>query len=197
MLSLLVVLLGGLLAFAGAQELTHHTLVLAVARNVPVGGTITDQDLVTASVNSDPNLSPVPASQRSRVVGRVAQVALVKGELLTAGQIGTGPGFTPGQVLVALPLKQGQFPGQGLTAGEKVLIVATPGSGASAPGAGAAGASSSQSAGTAAVVASVAGEDPATQVTVVDVRVGSDAGAGVAQLASTGNLALILLPTGG
>jgi hypothetical protein len=33
-------------------------------------------------------------------------------------------------------------------------------------------------------------------VTVIDVQVSADAGVAVAQLASTGNLALILLPTG-
>jgi hypothetical protein len=38
--------------------------------------------------------------------------------------------------------------------------------------------------------------NPATQVTVIDVQVSADAGVAVARLASTGNLALILLPTG-
>jgi len=36
----------------------------------------------------------------------------------------------------------------------------------------------------------------ATQITVVDVQVSTDSGVQVAQLASTGNLALILLPAG-
>ncbi len=126
-ISVLVVLVGGLIAFAGSQLLTKHTEVLAVAQNVPVGSTITDADLTTASVVKDSNLSPVPASDRSQIVGLVAQVGLVKGELLTRAQVGSASGFTTGQQLVALPLKQGQFPARGVSAGERVLIVATPG----------------------------------------------------------------------
>ena len=62
-------------------------------------------------MTADPNLAPIPAAQRSQIVGMTAQVALVRGELLTRAQLTTGSGFTAGQQLVALPLKQGQFPG--------------------------------------------------------------------------------------
>src|SRR5439155_11526001 len=97
---------------------------------------IQDSDLTVASVTKDPNLSPIPASQRSQIVGMVARVGLVKGELLTRAQVGPKSGFTAGQQLVALPLKQGQFPARGLVPGQKVLIVATPGSAGLAGGAG-------------------------------------------------------------
>lgn len=198
-ISVLVVLVGGLIAFAGSQLLTKHTEVLAVAQNVPVGSTITDADLTTASVVKDANLSPVPASDRSKIVGLVAQVGLVKGELLTRAQVGSASGFTSGQQLVALPLKQGQFPARGLDAGEKVLVVATPGQGGAAASSSAPGSSSGGSAGGAgasidATVVDVGAINQASQVTVVDVRVDASDGVQVAQLASTGNLALILLP---
>lgn len=196
LLSVLVVLVGGLLAFAGARQLTHHTLVLAVAADVPAGATVTAADLTTASISSDPALTPIPAGQRDQVVGQVAQVGLVKGELLTRPQIGPGTAFTPGQVLVALPLKEGQFPGQGLTAGQQVLIVATPGAGAVASASGNAPAGGGAGEPVHAVVASTTAADPATGVTVVDVRVPAAAGADLARLASTGNLALVLVPQG-
>ena len=191
---MLVVLVGGLLAFAGGQVLTRHTQVLAVAQDVPVGASIKDSDLTVASVTKDPNLSPIPASQRSQIVGMVAQVGLVTGELLTRAQVGASSGFTAGQQLVALPLKQGQFPARGLTPGQKVLIVATPGTNGSTGG----GRSSTATpapgiSGTAAEVGTM---NPATQVTVIDVQVSADAVVAVARLASTGNLALILLPAG-
>lgn len=197
---MLVVLVGGVIAYSGGQILTRHSQVLAVAKNVPVGATITDDDLTVASVTKDPNLSPIPASERSRIVGEVTQVALVKGELLTRGQVGTGSGFAPGQMLVALPLKQGQFPARGLTPGQKVLIVATPGTNGTAPG-GSAPNSSGQAAttpprGLDATVMDVGSLNQATQVTVVDVRVSDADGVSAAQLASTGNLALISLPAG-
>jgi hypothetical protein len=209
----LVVLVGGVIAFAGAQVVTKHTQVLAVALNVPVGATVTDADLSVASVTKDPNLSPIPASDRSQVVGMIAQVGLVKGELLTRAQLGTSSGFTAGQMLVALALKQGQFPARGLSPGQRVLIVATPGANGATPGSGSGalgGSSTGSSAnipgsaseaatpgsGIEATVAEVGSMNPATQVTVVDVRVSSADGVSVAQLASTGNVAVILLPQG-
>lgn len=112
--SILVVLLGGVLAVTAANVLTSRTQVLAVARDVPVRATITDSDLAVANVTTDRNLKPIQASRRSQIVGQIAQVPLVAGELLTPGQVGVSSGFTPGQMLVAVALKQGQFPGRGL-----------------------------------------------------------------------------------
>jgi hypothetical protein len=199
--SVLVVALGGLLAFTAGQMLTRHTAVLAVARPVQVGATIAPADLTTAQVTADAHLSPIPATARDQVVGLVAQVGLSRGELLTRSQVGRVSGFVAGQVLVALPLKDGQFPGRGLTPGQRVLVVATPGSGGGAPASTAPGGTGDGSAsadrGVAATVAGVGSRNPATELTVVDVRVGSADGVSVARLASTGNLALILLPAGG
>jgi len=190
----LVVLLGGLLAFTAGQMLTARNEVLAVARDVQVGSTITADDLTTVGVIADPNLSPIPASQLPDVVGKIAQVPLVRGGLLTETQVGTGSGLAAGELLVALPLKDGQFPARGLVSGEHVLIVPTPGTTAVTTEIGpAAGKAQSVEA----TVAEVGQTDPTTQLTVVDVRVRDADGPTVAQLASTGNLALILLPTGG
>ena len=98
-LSVLVVLLGGLLALAAGQMLTARTEVLAVARDVQLGSRITAEDLTVANVTSDPNLSPIPASQQSQIVGMVAQVPLSRGELLTGAQVGPDSGFTAGEML--------------------------------------------------------------------------------------------------
>jgi hypothetical protein len=59
--SVLVVLVGGLAAFAGARALTKHSQVIAVSKDVPIGTTITEADLTVASVSKDPNVTPVPA----------------------------------------------------------------------------------------------------------------------------------------
>lgn len=194
--SVLVLLLGGVLAVTAANVLTTRTDVLAVARDVPVGATITDSDLAVANVTTDRSLKPIPASRRSQIVGQIAQVPLVAGELLTPAQVGVSSGFTPGQMLVAVGLKQGQFPGRGLSAGQKVLIVSTPGTnGGGTNGAGADKGTGGQP--IAATVAEVGAMNAATQITVIDLRVSADQGVAVAQLASTGNLALILLPAAG
>jgi hypothetical protein len=190
----LVVLLGGLLAFAAGRMLTSHAEVLAVARDVQVGSTITADDLTVANVPADPNLSPIPASEQSQVVGMVAQVPLMRGEMLTRAQVGAGTGLTDGEMLVALPLKEGQFPARGLAPGQQVLIVPTPGTTGSTGETGASGVTPDRPA--EATVAEVGPVNPTTQVTVVDVRVRDADGPAVARLASTGSLALILLPTG-
>ena len=197
-LSVLVVLLGGLLAFSAGQMLTARTEVLAVARDVQVGSTITAEDLTVANVTSDPNLSPIPASQQSQIVGMVAQVPLTRGELLTRAQVGPDSGFTAGEMLVALPLKEGQIPARGLVPGQQVLIVATPGSTGATGGSGAptGGTDGAPDQPVDATVAEVGSLNQATQVTVIDVRVSADDGVRVAELASTGNLALIVLPAG-
>ena len=190
---MLVVLLGGLLAFAAGRMLTAHTEVLAVARDVQVGSTITADDLTVANVPADPNLSPIPAAQQSQVVGMVAQVPLTRGELLTRAQVGTGTGLPAGELLVALPLKAGQSPARGLAPGQQVLIVPTPGTTGSIGGTATSGTPAGPVTGT---VAEVGPANPTTQVTVVDVRVVEADGPTVARLASTGNLALILRPAG-
>lgn len=200
------VLLSGVVALFAGQSLTRHSQVLAIARQVQVGSHLSADDLVAANVTSDPHLSPVMASDEQQVIGLVAQVPLAPGELLTRNAIGAGSGFTPGEVLVALAVKPGQFPERGLIPGQHVLVVATAGAnGGTAPAAAvdpsrAAGASMpatvTATTGYPATVAEVGAADVASRETVVDVRVAAGQGAVVASLASTSNVAIILLPAG-
>lgn len=196
-LALICVALGGLVVIIGVQSLTKRSTVLVVAHAVPVGSTLEASDLTTASITSDTALNPVPDGQRDAVIGKVALVDLRAGTTLTMSEIGADDGFTAGQILVALPLKPGQFPARGLAAGQSVIVVATPGANSAnggsttstAPG-------TSSSAGTRATVAEVGSTNLNTSVTVVDVRVDASAAAALAQLASTGNAAVLLLPPG-
>ena len=193
-LSVLVIVIGGLLAFTAAQMLTAHHQVLAVARDVAVGSTITADDLVVADVSSDPNLSPIAAAQQFEVIGMVALVPLSRGELLTTSQIGADAGLPQGQVLVALPLLEGQSPSRGLSPAQQILIVSTPGANGTVASDVAV---DGQAEPIEATVADVGSTNPTTQVTVVDVQLSQDDGAAAARLASTGNLAIIVLPAGG
>jgi hypothetical protein len=194
-LAVMCVVLGGLVVMIGVQTFAKRDTVLVVAKAVPVGSTIDASDVTTAKITSDPALKPVPDSDRGSVIGKVAMVDLRPGTLITRDELGTSDGFSLGQVLVPLPLKQGQFAARGLSAGESVMIVATPGSNGSTNGGPSTGAP--RTAETKAVVTEVGSSDPNTGVTVVDVRVPADAAVALAQLASTGNLAVLLLPEGG
>jgi hypothetical protein len=191
LISVLVIALGGVIAFTAAQMLTQRSKVLVVAQNVAVGEVIAADDLTVANVTKDPALSSVPEGDLDNVVGQIAQVRLVKGAMLAAGQYGPSSGFVAGQVQVALPLAVGQLPSRGLVPGQKVLVVATPGRsgvGTSDPITGI------PDGGIQATVANVGATNDATQTTVVDVQVPTESGVAVAKLASTGNLAVILLP---
>ena len=192
--AVIFVVLGGLVVMFGVASFTKRDTVLVVAKTVPVGATIDASDVTTAKITSDPALTPIPGGERDQVIGKVALVDLKPGTLFTRDELGTSDGFTTGQVLVALPLKQGQFPARGLAAGQSVLVVATPGS--SSNSAGPPAGTTTPSTGTKAVVTEVGATDASTGVTVVDVRVAANAGVPLAQLASTGNAAVILLPPG-
>lgn len=196
--AVVVVLLGGVVAMYALQHFNRRDSVLAIARPVSVGSVITAADLSTAQVVADAHLSPIPASQQQQVVGKIASVDLTPGTLLTASEVTTSDGFSSGQVLVTLPLKQTQLPARGVRAGELIEVVAT-GSADAATGSGAAGAGGQQSPAQTpipATVLEVGAPDPTSGVVVVDVRVGTDLGVGLSQLAASGDMAIIVLPGG-
>jgi hypothetical protein len=111
--------------------------VLTVARAVSAGEAITAADLSVARVSADPNLSPVPASARTSVIGQVAVVNLMPGTLLSRRSLATGPAVPAGMAVTGALLKPGQYP-SALRVGDRVLLVALPGDAAptSTPGEG-------------------------------------------------------------
>jgi hypothetical protein len=196
--AVIFVVLGGLVLMYAVPAYSKRVTVLVVARAVPIGARISDADLATARITSDPALTPVAATDRGAIVGRFATVTLRPGTLLTLSEVGDSDGFTAGQVLVPLALRAGQLPARGIVPGEQVLIVATP-TNVTGSTAGSTTPSSdpSQSQGTRATVAETGPANTATGVTVVDVSVPSADGVALAKLAATGNLTVVLLPAGG
>src|SRR5690606_23980263 len=59
-----------------------------------------------------PALEPIPASARSRVVGRYATMPLAKGSILTPAQVAAEPLPGPGQRIVGLTLRRDRLPAQ-------------------------------------------------------------------------------------
>lgn len=191
-LVVILIVLGGLVVMIGLQHFAQRDTVLVVARAVPVGTRVAAADVTTAEITTDPSLKPISSANRDQVVGKVAMVDLRPGTLFTAAELGTSDGFTSGQVLVPLPLKQGQLPARGLSPGESVTVVATPG----AQGSSASSSTPPSATGTKATVAEVGSTDANTGLTVVDVRVPEAASVALAQLAATGNATVLLLPPG-
>ncbi len=92
----------------------NRVAVLAVAKDVPQGHVITSGDLGVVRISISPGLSPVPAGEISRVVGRMAAVSLVRGTLITLTEL-TTHAFCPVATLSwVLRRKWDNFQPQGL-----------------------------------------------------------------------------------
>ena len=102
-----------------ASRLGDRVPVLAVARPVAAGQSITAADLRQVSAVDDVSLGLIPVSQASAVVGRAAVVPLLPGTLLTRSLLGDTAFPPSGKVVASLALKPGQYP-QGLVAGARV-----------------------------------------------------------------------------
>jgi len=191
MIALAVALVGlGILVSTAVYAATNHRVpVLVATASVPPGTVITAADVGTASVSAGPGVGLIPASQIRQVIGQVAGSALHPGMLLTASELTALAPPGPGQELVPLPLRPSVFPASGLAAGDRVLIVATPGAQGQA---GTSTATPSLAAPVAGVVEAVTRGADGDGFMVVDVLVPSARGPALAEQASTGQFSLIV-----
>jgi hypothetical protein len=108
-----------------AQRVDLRVPVLAAARAIAAGQTVTADDVTTVKVAVEAGVATVPASQLSTVVGRLAAVPLVAGTLLSPNQFG-GPVWPgQGEAVIAVPVKPGRLP-SGLPPGARVTVLAVP-----------------------------------------------------------------------
>lgn len=188
---LLVVVFIGLGVLAGQYayaQLDKRSSVVVVARDVPIGQVIGQDDLAAVRIAADPMVATVPAGRLSEMVGRVAAVDLVAGTLLADGHTTDAMTPGPGQQLVPLALKPGQLPARGLRAGDHVLVAAEP----TDPGQATAGTATKD---IPATVDRVSEADP-EGTRVVDLLVGPGVGGLIAREAMRGHIALILTSRG-
>lgn len=170
-----------------ASSVGHRTQVLVLARHVPAGSVIQAQDLTTAGIAADHQVSAIPASAESQAIGKVARVDLVPGSLLERSDIGTGPAIPAGSSVVGLDLKAGTFPAE-IGSGATVEVIETPTQSSTATS----GTVLAQSA----TVLSVAADRNGTG-TLVSVIVPSDQASAVASAGAGSNVSLVLLPGAG
>ncbi|WP_433501702.1 SAF domain-containing protein (plasmid) [Sphaerimonospora sp. CA-214678] len=188
---LLVVVFIGLGVLAGQYayaQLDERSSVVVVARDVPIGQVIGQDDLAAVRIAADPMVATVPAGRLSEMVGRVAAVDLMTGTLLADGHTTDAMTPGPGQQLVPLALKPGQLPARGLRAGDHVLVAAEP----TDPGQATAGTATKD---IPATVDQVSEADP-EGTRVVDLLVGPGVGGLIAREAMRGRIALILTSRG-
>ena len=105
-----------------------RTEVVAVARIIPPGHRITEDDLRGVRVSAGTGLAMIPASQAGQVVGKVATTTLLPGTLLSPQAL--APTVTPsaGEAIVGLDLSGAQLPlpADQLSPGAQVQLVRTP-----------------------------------------------------------------------
>ena len=103
--------------------------VLVLSTPVKAGHLLTASDLRVGAVSAK-GVSVLPASREANVVGQAASVDLPTGTLLVPADLATAAGPGPGQAVVGVALKAGQFPGE-ISPGAQVEVLSTTGSGPS------------------------------------------------------------------
>jgi hypothetical protein len=96
--------------------------VLAVARPVPAGATITDADVQVVRVVPGAGMEVVTEAERATVVGRTATVPLVAGALLAPAHVGAAVWPPAGESVVGVPVAAGRMPA-GLSSGSRVSVL--------------------------------------------------------------------------
>jgi hypothetical protein len=180
---------GALLSVAAYRHAEHGMPVVLVTAPVPAGAPIASTDLSQATVTVSSGVQVVPAAELGQVAGEIAAVSLRPGTLLAPDELTTRQPPAPGQQLVPVALKPSLLPASGLSPGDHVLFVPTPGDQGAA---GSAGAASSLATSVPAEVAAVSAVADQDGMDVVDLLVRTAGGPAVAQQASTGQFALIV-----
>ncbi|MFI6031395.1 flagellar biosynthesis protein FlgA [Amycolatopsis magusensis] len=153
---------------------------IGLAQPIRFGQTITAEALLEVQVRPEPGVQPMPWSKRAEFVGKKAATDLWPGGLLVPQAV-QGPEIpAPGQQLVGIAVKPPQLPATPLEPRQFVLLVP----------------SGPEAAEWEPVRGSVVriGDRDASGIRVVDVLVADRAGPRLATRASTGAVAIVLLP---
>ncbi|GIH99198.1 SAF domain-containing protein [Planobispora takensis] len=124
------ILLGGILVTACAFASAAITLrtespvgAIAVLADLPAGHTLTAEDL--RAVKGTVDAEVIPAGEAAEVIGKRLTVPLVAGSLLARGNVGEPAYPAPGQALLGVAVKHGQYPPD-IAPGDRVTVAAIP-----------------------------------------------------------------------
>lgn len=110
LVALLLVAAGAVVAAWLVASADPRSLVLMTARPVAAGAVMSPSDVRAARAAVDGSLHPIRAVQRGEVVGQVAALPLPADALITPQMLGVSRWPGAGEALVAVPVKQGQYP---------------------------------------------------------------------------------------
>jgi len=125
-----LVLVGVLLAILGAVggvlvvgQVGRREPVVAVARPVAFGQTVSALDLRSVLLPPDSELASVPWQQSGELVGQVAVTDLKPGQLLTPDSVSGVRPPAPGSAVVGVAVEPGRAPATPLAPRDRVLVV--------------------------------------------------------------------------
>lgn len=179
---------GALIGFVVYTQAGQREPMIAVARPLAYGQTISEADLRPVSLPADSGLSAVAWSQRSSLLNRPAATDLRAGQVVTADSVLAERLPSAGQAIVGIAVKRGQLPGTPLAPRDAVRVVAagqSPSATAGVPGA--AGVPID------ATVLRVSDAD-SSGLRVVDLLVDEGQAAAVARLAGAGQAVIVVVP---
>lgn len=123
-LGVALIALGGLGGVWTAHSLSSTEPAVAVGRDLSRGQVIAAEDLKQVEIpKGAPGLSVVPAAQQSDVIGKVAQVDLKAGSLLTPESYSQSMGIPASSAIVGIAVSPSQAPGSRLVSGDAVTLV--------------------------------------------------------------------------
>ena len=177
---LLVLAAGGVFGWFMWVTTSTASEVVAARMDVQRGRLITAEDLTTVRVTLDPSLRTVPGASLRTLVGQRAATDLTAGTLISPSQVSDGLLPPQGMSVVAVPVPVGLVPTVPIHAGDTVRLVQTPEPAGSVTGK------------PLTITAEVVDVTEGDQDTIVNVLVPASAASGLAELAATGRVALVL-----
>ena len=195
MLALAVAMAGTGVVVSAAiyQRAGHQMPVVMVTRLVPAGAVISLSDLGSASVSTGSGIAVIPGSRIHHVVGEIAAVTLQPATLLSPSDLTSLRPPAPGVELVSAAVRPANLPATGLAAGDRVLVVPTPGV-QGQPGA--PGGAPSLAGPVPAAIEAVTSAPDSAGFDVVDLLVSDTDAVAVASQVSTGQFALVVTRRG-
>jgi len=181
--------IGALIGFTVYTKAGAREPMIAVARPLAYGQTISETDLRQVSLPADSGLSALPWSQRGSVLNHQAATDLRVGQVMTADSILADRLPSAGQAIVGVAVKRGQLPATPLAPRDAVMVVApnaTLGTAANSAGTAPGGPVT-------AVVLRV-GEPDNSGLRVVDLLVDEAQATAVARLAGAGQAVIVVVP---
>ncbi|MFG3017954.1 hypothetical protein ACGFZQ_05280 [Streptomyces sp. NPDC048254] len=199
-LAVLLILLGALGATTLVLQAGKRIEVIKITDEIPAGSSVNGSNVTSVMVADDSSIHYVKWSQLESLKKLKAVTTIPAGVVAVGEMFGSGTKLPAGKSTVGLALKEGQYP-TGLEVGDTVAAYRVSGSSSG-------GSSSSSSSGTDSLitgdakVSAVPGEKSSSDFTAstnyaITLTVDSDKAADLADAASGGEVALVLVPGNG